>query len=237
MNIFKLLLPSIFSTWLTPTLDALFGGGSGGDSTNPAYYDPYRNYRDSAAKLYSNYLTPGAAQNIYKMPGYTQFQTGVLDPSMDATKRSMAASGQFNSGNEQIALQDVGARGYSNFMNNYMGQLARASGADQNPANAANMANAQGNQQTSDIWSLIGGAASLYKIFSDKNMKENIKQVGSLKNGLKLYSFEYKSQFKDLAGHGKFIGVMAQEVEKVIPEAVTLESNGFKAVNYSLLGV
>jgi len=36
---------------------------------------------------------------------------------------------------------------------------------------------------------------------------------------------------------GKQIGVMAQEVEKVIPEAVAIMPNGFKAVNYAMLGV
>jgi hypothetical protein len=75
----------------------------------------------------------------------------------------------------------------------------------------------------------LGGA-----IFSDINLKENIKKVGALDNGLNLYSYNYKDGY-DLP-KGKQVGVMAQEVEKVIPEAVT-EIGGFKAVNYALLGV
>ena len=234
INIFKLLLPSIFTNWLSPSLDAIFGGG--GASADPSYYDPFSDYRGDIAKMYSNYLKPGNATNLYSLPGYTQFQTGIMDPSMDATKRSMAASGQFNSGAEQIALQDVASRGYSNFLNNYMGQLSVASGASQNPATAGAYAN-QSQQRGSDgLWSAIGAVGSIWNAFSDINMKENIKVVGALNNGLTLYSFEYKPQFKDEAGYGNYVGVMAQEVEQLIPEAVSIQSNGYKAVNYSMIG-
>lgn len=82
---------------------------------------------------------------------------------------------------------------------------------------------------------LFGGLSSWFS--SDINMKENIKLVGKMNNGLNLYEYEYKPEFKDhsLAGHGKFIGVIAQEVEKVIPHAVATMSNGYKAVNYGAL--
>jgi hypothetical protein len=74
--------------------------------------------------------------------------------------------------------------------------------------------------------------------FSDIRMKENIVKVGELPNGLNLYEFEYKPEFIDnvLAGPGRQIGVMAQEVEKVMPEAVFTMSNGYKAVDYDQLG-
>lgn len=81
---------------------------------------------------------------------------------------------------------------------------------------------------------LFGGMSSW---FSDIRTKENIKLVGKMKNGLNLYEYEYKPEFKDheLAGHGKFIGVMAHEVEKVMPHAVKVMANGYKAVNYGVL--
>ena len=68
-----------------------------------------------------------------------------------------------------------------------------------------------------------------------KQVKENIKQIGAMPNGLNVYEFEYKPEFKDVAGHGKFIGVMAQEVEMVQPEAVITRPDGYKMVNYGLL--
>jgi len=70
---------------------------------------------------------------------------------------------------------------------------------------------------------------------SDIRLKENIQLLGNLPNGLPLYSFEYKPEFKDdqHCGHGKFIGVMAHEVEKVIPTAVMVRNDGYKVVDYS----
>jgi len=73
---------------------------------------------------------------------------------------------------------------------------------------------------------------------SDAGLKENIIGLWTAPNGLRVYEFEYKPEFKDhpLCGHGKFIGYMAQEVEKVMPEAVFTMDNGFKAVNYDMVG-
>lgn len=81
------------------------------------------------------------------------------------------------------------------------------------------------------------GLAGAGIMASDVRMKENIKPVGYLPNGLPVYEYEYKAEFKDhpLAGHGKFVGVMAQEVEEAIPAAVITLNNGYKAVNYGML--
>ena len=70
---------------------------------------------------------------------------------------------------------------------------------------------------------------------SDIRMKQNIETIGWLPNGLPVYSWDYKPEFKDdeYCGHGKFVGVMAQDVEKVIPDAVTTRSDGFKMVDYT----
>jgi hypothetical protein len=100
-----------------------------------------------------------------------------------------------------------------------------------------------GNAANAGFWSglISGGAqaygASQYGAKSDIRTKENIKVIGKMNNGLNVYSFEYKKEFKDseYAGHGKFVGVMAQEVEKLIPEAVFVGSDGYKVVNYSLI--
>jgi hypothetical protein len=81
----------------------------------------------------------------------------------------------------------------------------------------------------------LAGPAALAA--SDVRLKENIKQVGVLPSGLNLYEFEYKAEYKNRAntGHGKFIGVMAQEAEQVIPEAVSFDADGFRQVDYSLI--
>jgi hypothetical protein len=81
------------------------------------------------------------------------------------------------------------------------------------------------------------GLAGAGMMMSDIRTKENIVPIGVLNNGLTLYSFEYKDEFKDhpLAGEGLQVGVMAQEVEQVYPYAVTTLNDGYKTVNYGLL--
>jgi len=85
----------------------------------------------------------------------------------------------------------------------------------------------------SQLGSLALGAASAYKSFSDIRMKENIERIGSMPSGLPVYAFDYKPEFKDMAGHGRFVGVMAQEAQKAFPESVTTEANGYYAVDYA----
>jgi hypothetical protein len=98
---------------------------------------------------------------------------------------------------------------------------------------AANAQNAANNAMTQGLFSL-GGAALMA---SDIRMKENIKHIAWLPNGLPVYTYEYKEEFKDhpLAGHGTHTGVMAQEVEVMYPNAVITLDNGYKAVDYGQL--
>jgi muramidase (phage lysozyme) len=63
--------------------------------------------------------------------------------------------------------------------------------------------------------------------FSDVRLKEDIKRVGTAHNGLPIYTFKYKGDDTEQT----HIGYMAQDVEKVHPEAVG-ESHGFKTVDY-----
>lgn len=62
----------------------------------------------------------------------------------------------------------------------------------------------------------------------DIRFKENIKRIGLADNGLPLYMFNYKG---DSTPH---INVMAQDVEKIKPEAV-VEINNYKFVNANKL--
>jgi hypothetical protein len=65
--------------------------------------------------------------------------------------------------------------------------------------------------------------------FSDMRIKENITPIGS-ENGFPIYEFNY------IGANQKYIGVMAQDIEKIIPTAVR-EFDGIKAVNYDMIGV
>jgi hypothetical protein len=125
-------------------------------------------------------------------------------------------------------------------------QQATTSGADLLTASQAQGQYALGSSNASaaaqsgfnqGLMGLGGSLGSAYMMGSDIRMKENIKIIGALPNGLNVYEFEYKPEFKnkEFNGHGKFIGVMAQDVEKVIPEAVHTLNDGYKVVDYAKL--
>lgn len=72
----------------------------------------------------------------------------------------------------------------------------------------------------------IGGAL-LGSLFSDRRLKEDISEVGELRDGTPVYTYRYK-------GDPRFqLGVMAQDVEEETPEAVFEHPSGFKMVNYA----
>src|SRR5699024_9975727 len=62
--------------------------------------------------------------------------------------------------------------------------------------------------------------------FSDRRLKRNIKAIGKADNGLTIYSYQY------VTGGPTLLGYMADEVQKVAPDAVG-EQNGYLTVDYS----
>lgn len=78
---------------------------------------------------------------------------------------------------------------------------------------------------------LFGLGASLIKAlpFSDARLKTDIRRVGTLDNGLGVYSYRMKD------GGPYQIGVMAQEVAEVMPDAVAIDGNGWMKVDYRLI--
>ena len=69
------------------------------------------------------------------------------------------------------------------------------------------------------------------RIVSDVRLKKDIILVGTTRYQLPLYDFSYINQ------PGRFEGIMAQDVLKVMPEAVTIGADGFYRVNYTMLGI
>jgi len=72
---------------------------------------------------------------------------------------------------------------------------------------------------------------------SDPRAKENIVRIGDHPAGIGLYLFDYKPEFRALWGHGRQFGVMADEAERVMPAAVSVGPDGYKVVDYALLGI
>ena len=87
-------------------------------------------------------------------------------------------------------------------------------------AEVANSQNAMGG-----IFGLLSGGIGL---LSDRRTKTDIRRIGTADNGLPIYAFRY------LGDRETHIGFIAQEVEKVRPEAVSIGADGFMRVRYDL---
>lgn len=72
---------------------------------------------------------------------------------------------------------------------------------------------------------------------SDPRLKEDIVEIGRHPAGFGLYLFTYKPEFRDCFGHGRKFGVMADEVEAIVPDSVAVGADGYKRVNYARLGI
>jgi hypothetical protein len=123
---------------------------------------------------------------------------------------------------------------------NIYGQGAGLIGQGQNMQiqGLSNILNTQGQlygqsmQGAQDLTGTIIGAGTRIAL-SDIRIKENIEQIGvHFRTGLPVYEFSYTH----IPGK-RFRGVMAQDVEKVFPDAVEETHDGIKMVNYAMLGM
>jgi hypothetical protein len=70
---------------------------------------------------------------------------------------------------------------------------------------------------------------------SDKHLKENIQPIENALDKLDNiggYTFDWNNQIEIHGYEGHDIGVIAQEIESILPEVVTTRDNGYKAVKY-----
>jgi hypothetical protein len=107
-------------------------------------------------------------------------------------------------------------------------------GAGQTYGNILNNQTSQFNTGLNAQGEVMGSVAGAgIALLSDRRLKENIELVGrDERTMLPLYEFEYKG------GSGKrYLGVMADDVEKRFPAMVYNMPDGYKAVNYAGLGL
>lgn len=91
-----------------------------------------------------------------------------------------------------------------------------------------NQYNAEMGGRNSIMSGLFGlGSAGITAYYSDIRLKSDVKRIGTHKTGVGVYSYR-------IFGRPE-IGVMAQEVLNVIPEAVSTHPSGFLMVNYGML--
>lgn len=77
----------------------------------------------------------------------------------------------------------------------------------------------------------LAGTAAAFAMFSDRALKKNIVRRGRMSTGIGIYEFNYNWEPEGTPAH---IGYMADEVEKVYPDAVFVDpASGYKKVDYA----
>ena len=79
------------------------------------------------------------------------------------------------------------------------------------------------------------GGAGASSVFSDPALKENIQKTGQ-KNGVNTYKWTWNEKANALGLFGASSGVMADEIKRFMPDAVTTD-RGYMKVNYDMIGV
>lgn len=95
--------------------------------------------------------------------------------------------------------------------------------------------------QTNALFQAIGTAAGAY-LGSDIQLKNDIKRVGTNAQGLGLYTWNWNKEAQkldiDMEQTPSGYGVIAQEVQRVLPEAVLVhEGTGYLMVDYSQINL
>tara|TARA_R110000850_G_scaffold101179_3_gene209384 strand:+ start:969 stop:1793 length:825 start_codon:yes stop_codon:yes gene_type:complete len=152
-------------------------------------------------------------------------------------------------GQQKQSIQDLLSRGFNTGQSQANASLGFGSqlGEAQNnignsiAGNLSGQASARG-AAANNMLGLASGIASnpavqgfAKSLFSDPRLKENIKQAG-VDNGFNIYSWDWNEEANKLNLYGSSKGVMADEVNKTRPEAITIK-NGYMQVDYAKIGV
>jgi hypothetical protein len=85
-----------------------------------------------------------------------------------------------------------------------------------------------------DYLTLGAYAAPTLYAMSDQQLKTDIKEIKTLDNGIKVVSWKWNETGNKIADPNQpTIGVIAQQIAKIIPEAVKRHASGYLMVDYS----
>lgn len=170
-----------------------------------------------------------------QLPGLFQ---GGLAPSQAQTQLGGILQNQSErtaaEAQDRFRFNDTASK--TNF-NQYLQQLLSIGAAGQPGAGAAQLFQQQpsGLQQgignATGILGLAGGVASL---FSDRRLKVIHRKIGQTEKGIPIYTFNYiPNNALGLDSNEIHVGVIAQEVREICPEAVFESRGGFLIVDYA----
>ena len=147
-------------------------------------------------------------------------------------------SGLAQQGQAQQALQqamiDAAKAQYAGFQNapaSSLGYVSAALGATPVPMSSTQTTTGGTQRQPGLFDYLTLGATAMS---SDVRLKESIKKIGELANGIGIYTWKWTKEAIEAGKSNHMLkGVLAQEVRKVLPEAVIVDKDGYMKVNYA----
>jgi hypothetical protein len=142
--------------------------------------------------------------------------------------------------NADVSRYNYGTTAQPNYISDFLSRIqAGYPGGQtqgQGTSNGTSFMQGTGTPASNSTSSFLGGGLGLAglglqaaSLFSDERLKDDITPVGKLADGQNVYSYRYKGSPTTQ------IGLLAQEVEQVHPEAVEIDpATGFKKVRYDL---
>jgi len=212
-----------------------------GNAYNQAFGAAQNQYNQSGAfQLQANQAAMQNANQLAQLGGQQlNAQQGILSAQNAAGAQQQAQQQQIiNQGIQNYAVAQQYPQQQLAFMNAQLRGLPLQSSTVQQYQAAPSAISQAAGLGTAGIAGLgLYNAMNTTPSSSDIRVKENIEFVDILMNGVNIYEFDYKPEFKDKSGYGRYRGVMADEVEQVMPQAVGRDSDGYKTVHYSMLGI
>ena len=144
------------------------------------------------------------------------------------TEANLVLGARGTSEGGQIILQKGTSYGSSSMLDNYQDAFRVLTGTD-TVSSRMDLELSHVTQNLRIFGDVIAFAAS------DKRFKENIKPIENALDKIDQiggYEFDWDDQVNVHGHEGHDIGVIAQEIEAILPEVVTTRDNGYKAVKY-----
>lgn len=149
----------------------------------------------------------------------------------------LASRGLLRSGAAGKALVNYGNDMSNQYAQNYLqtlfglGDMGLKSAGILADSGRVSNSTSSGSSSTGGLGKAIGSVLTkvpFLSFLSDRRLKTNVEKVGQLDNGLGVYEFEYTFD----KNKTRYVGVMADEVRKIQPEALGEQVEGYDTVRY-----
>ena len=206
------------------------------DAVQAGLTKPLAQMYTDAYKQAQGMRLPAAQQMIGQQQfGLQQYPSTMMAPiglfgsaaNIGAQRRAMTQAAI----DRDMARYEYEANAPQNALRNYMAMVTGDYGSSTTQTTPY-----QGQDMLGTIGQIAGIAGSLgwAPFSSDTRLKENITYLGKDK-GYNIYSWDWNSKAKELGVNTPAIGVLAQEVKEINPDAVMLDKSGYYKVNYGAL--